>query len=82
MTGDDRANQSWNWSVGTAGGQHEFVASTFLAPSRTRQSICSRFRDLAVNIRRTAATGKTATLQELQRGLKKAVAKCWRLLPR
>jgi conjugative relaxase-like TrwC/TraI family protein len=52
------------------GGQHEFAASAFLRPEQ-KQAIefVLNSRDLAVNIRGAAGTGKTATLQELQRGL-------------
>jgi conjugative relaxase-like TrwC/TraI family protein len=52
------------------GGQHEFAASALLRPEQ-KQAIefVLNSRDLAVNIRGAAGTGKTATLQELQRGL-------------
>jgi conjugative relaxase-like TrwC/TraI family protein len=52
------------------GGQHEFADSAFLRPEQ-KQAIefVLDSRDLAVNIRGAAGTGKTATLQELQRGL-------------
>ena len=55
------------------GGQHEFAASAFLRPEQ-KQAIefVLDSRDLAVNIRGAAGTGKTATLQELQRGLEES----------
>jgi len=55
------------------GGQHEFAASARL---RHEQKRAIKFvldsRDLAVNIRGAAGTGKTATLEELQRGLEES----------
>jgi conjugative relaxase-like TrwC/TraI family protein len=55
------------------GGQHEFADSAFLRPEQ-KQAIefVLDSRDLAVNIRGAAGTGKTATLQELQRGLEES----------
>ena len=55
------------------GGQHEFADSAFLRPEQ-KQAIefVLNSRDLAVNIRGAAGTGKTATLQELQRGLEES----------
>ena len=55
------------------GGQHEFVASALLRPEQ-KQAIefVLESRDLAVNIRGAAGTGKTATLEELQRGLEES----------
>src|SRR5260370_34015883 len=55
------------------GGQHEFDAPAFLRPEQ-KQAIefVLNSRDLAVNIRGAAGTGKTATLQELQRGLEES----------
>src|SRR5580658_1059473 len=55
------------------GGQHEFAASSFLRPEQ-KQAIefVLDSRDLAVNIRGAAGTGKTATLQELQRRLEES----------
>ena len=55
------------------GGQHEFAASAFLRPEQ-REAIefVLNSSDLAVNIRGAAGTGKTATLQELQRGLEES----------
>src|SRR6202522_3500085 len=55
------------------GGQHEFGASAFLRPEQ-KQAIefVLDSRDLAVNIRGAAGTGKTATLQGLQRGLEES----------
>ncbi len=55
------------------GGQHEFAAPARL---RAEQKQAIEFvldsRDLAVNIRGAAGTGKTATLQELQRSLEES----------
>jgi len=52
------------------GGQHEFAASTFLRPEQKEAiEFVLNSRDLAVNIRGAAGTGKTATLQEVQRAL-------------
>jgi len=55
------------------GRKHEFASSTFLRPEQ-KQAIESVLdsRDLAVNIRGAAGTGKTATLQELQHGLEES----------
>jgi conjugative relaxase-like TrwC/TraI family protein len=55
------------------GGQHEFADSAFLRPEQ-KQAIefVLSSRDLAVNIRGAAGTGKTATLEELQRGLEES----------
>jgi ATP-dependent exoDNAse (exonuclease V) alpha subunit len=55
------------------GGQHKFADSAFLRPEQ-KQAIefVLDSRDLAVNIRGAAGTGKTATLQELQRGLEES----------
>jgi len=55
------------------GGQHEFAASAHLRPEQ-KQAIqfVLNSHDLAVNIRGAAGTGKTATLQELQRGLEES----------
>jgi len=55
------------------GGQHEFAASALLRPEQ-KQAIEFVFhsRGLAVNICGAAGTGKTATLQELQRGLEES----------
>ena len=55
------------------GGQYEFADSAFLRPEQ-KQAIefVLDSRDLAVNIRGAAGTGKTATLQELQRGLEES----------
>jgi conjugative relaxase-like TrwC/TraI family protein len=55
------------------GGQHEFAASAFLRPEQKEAvEFVLNSRDLAVNIRGAAGTGKTATLQELQRGLEES----------
>jgi conjugative relaxase-like TrwC/TraI family protein len=55
------------------GGHHELADSAFLRPEQ-KQAIefVLDSRDLAVNIRGAAGTGKTATLQELQRGLEES----------
>ena len=52
------------------GGTREFTVSSHLNPEQ-RQVVSSVLdsRDLAINIRGAAGTGKTATLQELHRGL-------------
>jgi ATP-dependent exoDNAse (exonuclease V) alpha subunit len=55
------------------GGQHEFAASAHLRPEQKQViEFVLNSRDLAVNIRGAAGTGKTATLQELQRGLEES----------
>jgi len=55
------------------GGLHEFAASSHL---RCEQKQAIEFvlnsRDLAVNVRGAAGTGKTATLEELRRGLEES----------
>lgn len=52
------------------GGQHEFAASTFLRPEQKEAiEFVLNSRDLAVNFRGAAGTGKTATLQEVRRAL-------------
>jgi predicted ribonuclease YlaK len=52
------------------GGRDTFVASDRLRPEQKRAiELVLTSRDLAVNIRGAAGTGKTATLQELRRGL-------------
>ena len=52
------------------GGDSEFVASDRLRPEQKRAvEFVLASRDRAVNIRGAAGTGKTATLQELRRGL-------------
>ena len=55
------------------GGQHEFTVSSHLR-SEQRQAIdfVLDSRDFAVNIRGAAGTGKTATLEELRRGLEES----------
>ena len=55
------------------GGQHEFAASALLRPEQ-KQAIefVLHSRELAVNIRGAAGTGKTAALEELQRGLEES----------
>ena len=55
------------------GGQHEFVVSPRLRPEQKRAiNFVLDSRDLAVNIRGAAGTGKTATLEELRRGLEES----------
>jgi conjugative relaxase-like TrwC/TraI family protein len=55
------------------GGNHQFVASDRLRPEQKRAVMFTlSSRDQAVNIRGAAGTGKTATLQELRRGLTEA----------
>jgi ATP-dependent exoDNAse (exonuclease V) alpha subunit len=55
------------------GGNHQFVASDRLRPEQNRVvTFTLSSRDQAVNIRGAAGTGKTATLQELRRGLTEA----------
>jgi conjugative relaxase-like TrwC/TraI family protein len=55
------------------GGQREFAPSAHLRPEQ-KQAIefVLNSRDLAVNIRGAAGTGKTVTLEELQRGLEES----------
>jgi len=55
------------------GGQHQFAASARLRPEQ-KQAIefVLNSRDLAVDVRGAAGTGKTATLQELRRGLEES----------
>src|SRR5216684_6427026 len=55
------------------GGQHEFAPSARLRPEQKQAvEFVLDCRDLAVNIRGAAGTGKTATLQEVQRGLEES----------
>jgi conjugative relaxase-like TrwC/TraI family protein len=55
------------------GGQHEFAASAFLRPEQKQViEFVLNSRDLTVNIRGAAGTGKTATLEELKRGLEES----------
>jgi len=55
------------------GGENEFVASDRLRPEQKHAvEFVLSSRDRAVNIRGAAGTGKTATLQELNRGLTEA----------
>jgi ATP-dependent exoDNAse (exonuclease V) alpha subunit len=55
------------------GGQHEFAASALLRPEQKRAiEFVLNSCDLAVNIRGAAGSGKTAMLQELQRGLEES----------
>ncbi|MDQ2840122.1 MAG: relaxase domain-containing protein [Acidobacteriota bacterium] len=53
------------------GGVREFVVSDRLRPEQKHAvEVILDSRDLAVNLRGAAGTGKTATLQELERGLR------------
>jgi conjugative relaxase-like TrwC/TraI family protein len=55
---------------GRLGGAEEFAVSSSLRPEQKRAiEFVLNSRDLAVNIRGAAGTGKTATLEELRRGL-------------
>ena len=55
------------------GGEEEFVVSDRLRPEqKTAVQVVLDSRDLAVNLRGAAGTGKTATLQEIRRGLVEA----------
>jgi conjugative relaxase-like TrwC/TraI family protein len=55
------------------GGKHRFVAPAHLRPEQKQAvEFLLDSRDLAVNLRGAAGTGKTATLQELRRGLLEA----------
>jgi len=55
------------------GGQHEFAASSLLRPEQKHANeFVLNSRDLAVNIRGAAGTGKTATLEELRHGLEES----------
>ncbi len=55
------------------GGGQEFVVSDRLRPEQKHAvEVVLDSRDLAVNLRGAAGTGKTATLQEIQRGLTEA----------
>ncbi|MGA8492909.1 MAG: MobF family relaxase [Terriglobales bacterium] len=64
------------------GGQHEFAASTFLRPEQKEAiEFVLNSRDLAVNIRGAAGTGKTATLEELQHGLEESGRKVLGVAP-
>ena len=64
------------------GGRHEFAASTFLRPEQKEAiEFVLNSRDLGVNIRGAAGTGKTATLQELQRGLEESGRKVLAVAP-
>jgi conjugative relaxase-like TrwC/TraI family protein len=64
------------------GGQHEFSASAFLRPEQKEAiEFVLNSSDLAVNIRGAAGTGKTATLQELQRGLEESGRQVFAVAP-
>ncbi len=55
---------------GRLGGSQEFIASDRLRPEQKRAvEVVLESRDLAVNLRGAAGTGKTATLQEIRRGV-------------
>jgi conjugative relaxase-like TrwC/TraI family protein len=55
------------------GGSQEFVVSDRLRPEQKHAvEVILDSRDLAVNLRGAAGTGKTATLQELERGFREA----------
>ena len=55
------------------GGQDDFIVSDRLRPEQKNAvHFLLDSRDLAVNLRGAAGTGKTATLQELRRGLREA----------
>ncbi len=55
------------------GGEYEFIASDRLRPEQKHAvEFVLASRDQAVNLRGAAGTGKTATLEELQRGLREA----------
>src|SRR5262249_47548372 len=58
---------------GRLGGSHEFEPSEHLRDEQRRavQQILDS-RDFAINLRGAAGTGKTATLQELDRGLRES----------
>jgi conjugative relaxase-like TrwC/TraI family protein len=64
------------------GADHQFVASDRLGPEQ-KQSVefILHSRDWAVNLRGAAGTGKTATLQELHRGLDEAGQKVLAIAP-
>jgi conjugative relaxase-like TrwC/TraI family protein len=66
----ERINRGIGQFEWLGGQQHEFADSALLRPEQ-KQAIefVLDSRDLAVNIRGAAGTGKTATLQELQRAL-------------
>jgi conjugative relaxase-like TrwC/TraI family protein len=64
------------------GGDDQFVASDRLRPEqKLAVELVLGSRDRAVNIRGAAGTGKTATLQELRRGLEEADRKIFAVAP-
>jgi primosomal protein N' len=64
------------------GGDNQFVASDRLRPEQKHAvELVLDSRDRAVNIRGAAGTGKTATLQELRRGLDEADRKILAVAP-
>ncbi len=65
---------------GRLGGTHDFHPAEHLRDEQKRavQQILDS-RDFAINLRGAAGTGKTATLQEIDRGLREAGAKSRRL---
>jgi flagellar biosynthesis GTPase FlhF len=68
----DWVNRGIGWFE-RMGADHQFVASDRLRPEQKRSvEFILDSRDRAVNLRGAAGTGKTATLQELRRGLDEA----------
>lgn len=64
------------------GGENQFVASDRLRPEQKHAvEFVLASHDLAVNLRGAAGTGKTATLEELQRGLQEAGRQTLALAP-
>jgi ATP-dependent exoDNAse (exonuclease V) alpha subunit len=64
------------------GGENDFVASDRLRPEQKHVvQFLLDSHDLAVNLRGAAGTGKTATLQELHRGLREAVRRVIAVAP-
>ena len=64
------------------GGNNQFVASDQLRPEQKRAvAFVLNSRDQAVNMRGAAGTGKTATLQELRRGLTDASREVMAIAP-
>ena len=64
------------------GGQHEFTISSGLRPEQKRVvEFVLNSQDRAVNIRGAAGTGKTATLQEVHRGLEESGSRVLAIAP-
>ena len=64
------------------GGQHEFTISSRLRPEqKSVVEVVLNSHDRAVNIRGAAGTGKTATLQEVHRGLEESGSRVLALAP-